>query len=414
MKRLSCALLVLVLAVPVLGREGFGFSKKAVSIDRTIPPATNAGARRVQVSVESERDADRDDAATLERYLTDHILSGAGTLAEGAKPEVTLNVTIDRLESHETWETYTEYERQQTGTKSEWNESKKKYESKPVYSNVAVQKQRKVIDASLTGVYDIGVKNKDIASGTLDEKFREKYGDYDSAPAPTTIEDDMLKRAAKKIAAQIVPTTERVSVLVPRASFEPLIPLAESGAWDRYLAAVEAMPAKKNPKEEAFRQYALAIAKEALAYKNENRTEALEMLRGAQSHYETAAALNPGEELFRKGYTSLLASSNITSPLSRATDSVTRYAAWTGTGSTVRVASTAPPVASNASSTSAAMKNQTVIDLARAGLSDENIILAIDGAAQTQFDVSPDGLITLAKGGVSKNVIAHMQKKSRK
>jgi hypothetical protein len=60
------------------------------------------------------------------------------------------------------------------------------------------------------------------------------------------------------------------------------------------------------------------------------------------------------------------------------------------------------------------MRNQTVIDLAKAGLSDENIILAIDGATQTQFDVSPDALIALAKSGVSKNVIAAMQKKSAK
>jgi hypothetical protein len=60
------------------------------------------------------------------------------------------------------------------------------------------------------------------------------------------------------------------------------------------------------------------------------------------------------------------------------------------------------------------MGNQTVIDLARAGLSDENIILAIDGAERTAFDVSPNALITLSKSGVSKAVIAHMQKKARR
>ena len=60
------------------------------------------------------------------------------------------------------------------------------------------------------------------------------------------------------------------------------------------------------------------------------------------------------------------------------------------------------------------MRNQTVIDLAGAGLSDENIKLAIDGADNTAFDVSPNGLIALSTGGVSKTVIAHMQKKSKK
>ncbi|HEV7239457.1 MAG TPA: hypothetical protein VGQ36_09470 [Thermoanaerobaculia bacterium] len=419
MKRLLTVTLFVGIALSAEAREGFGFAKKAVGMTRTIPPATNAGARRVQLTVESERGADEDDARTLGRYLTDHIVNGGGTVAEGGRSEVELNVAIDRLESHETWETYTEYERQQTGTKREWNEDKKKYETKPVYSNVAVQKQRKVIDAQLSGTFDIAAKNKDVSSGSLDEKFRETFGDYDSAPAPSTIEDDMLKRAAKKIAAQIVPTQERTQVLVPRASFEPLIPLAESGEWDRYLAAVEAMPAKKSPKDEAFRHYALAIAKEAIGYQKENRAEALDLLRAAQSHYETAASLNTGEELFRKGYTSLLSSGTIGSPLTRASDSVARYDAWSATGSAVRVASTQPVAGSSAkpptpSQPSSGIRNQTVIDLAKAGLSDENIILAIDAAAQTSFDVSPEGLIALSKGGVSKSVIAHMQKRAKK
>ncbi|MGZ8869273.1 MAG: hypothetical protein ACXW2P_13095, partial [Thermoanaerobaculia bacterium] len=330
---------------------------------------------------------------------------------------VELNVAIDRLDSPETWETYTVQERQQTGTKREWNESKKKYETKPVYGNVSVQKQRKVINASLSGTWDIAAKNRDVANGTLDDDFRRTYGDYDTAPAPSSVEDDMISKAARQIAAQLVPTQERATVLVPRASFEPLIPLAESGAWDRYLAAVEAMPAKKNPKDEAFRHYALAIAKEAIAYGRENRAEALDLLRAAQSHYETAASLNPGEELFRKGYTSLLATSDIGSPLTRAKDSVARYDAWSATGTTTRIASTQPVAAAPSAPSkpsAAGMRNQTVIDLAKAGLSDENIMLAIDGAAKTQFDVSPEGLIALAKGGVSKSVIAHMQKKSKK
>jgi hypothetical protein len=415
MRKLAAVLLFLAIGSSSEAREGFGFKKKAVEFDRTVPPATNAGSRRVQVIVQSERDGERDDARTLERYITEHILLGAGTVAD-SKAEVSIDVDLDRLESHETWETYTDYERRQTGVKREWNESKQKYEDKPVYTSVAVQKQRKVMDARLSGVFEIAAKNKEVTSGSIEETYRKTFGDYDSAPAPATLEDDMLKRAAKKIAAQVVPTKERVAVLVPRASFEPLIPLAEAGQWDRYLAAVEAMPAKKNGKEEAFRQYALAIAKEALAYQNENRGEALDMLRASKSHYETAAALNTDEELFRKGYTSLLSATPIGAPGARVAESVTKYESWSGTGSAVRVASTTPVVATTqtTSSSTGGMRNQTVVDLARAGLSDENIILAIDSAAKTQFDVSPEALIALSKSGVSKAVIAHMQKKTRR
>jgi hypothetical protein len=126
--------------------------------------------------------------------------------------------------------------------------------------------------------------------------------------------------------------------------------------------------------------------------------------------------MNGNEELFRKGYVSLLASSSIGVPLARVNDSVARYEKWTSPGAT-RVASRDPepePEPEPEPAPKNGMRNQTVIDLAKAGLSDENIKLAIDGAEHTAFDVTPDGLIALAKGGVSKSVIAHMQKKGRR
>lgn len=417
MRKLLPVLVILGFALPAMAREGFGFKKKAVDMVRTIPPSTNAGARRVKITIESDRSDAKDDAQTLNRYLSEAILSGSGTIAEGGKPEVTIHVSLDRVESHETWETKTEYVRQQTGTKRKWNEKKQKYEDEPIYSSVPVQKQVKVLTASVAGSYDIADRHDEVASGSIAHSFRETYGDYDTAPAPSAIEDDLLRKASKSIAAHIVPTQDRVTVLVPRASFESLIPLAESGAWDRYLAAVEAMPQNRNPKDEAYRQYALAIAKEAVAYQREDRSEAAELLNAAASHYQLAATSNPGEELFRTGYTSLLSSGNIGPPLARVNESVTRYAKWTGSGAAkpaTRVAQTSSSPAPAPAPPAEGMRNQTVIDLAKAGLSDENIVLAIDGAERTAFDVSPEGLISLAKGGVSKTVIAHMQKKSKR
>jgi len=413
MKRLFVALCVLVLAaVELQAREGFGFKKKAVDIMRTIPPSLNTGARRVKVDISSERGGDEDDAKTLTRYISDAILGGGGTIAESGKPEITLAVELDRLESHETWETKTEYEYRQTGTEQRWNESKKKYETKAVYGNVPVTKNIKVVEATLSGSYDIRTKSGELDSGTVDQEFTQKYDDGTGAPAPSRVEDDLLQRAARAVASRIVPTQERVTVLIPRASFEPLIPYAESGDWAQYLAAVEAIPPMKNAKEEAYRQYALAVAKEALAYAKEDRSEALDMLRAAKSHYETATASNPAEVLFRQGYSSLLTVNTIGSPIARSNESLTRYVAWTGSGAVTRVASTSPVAA--APSAKSGMRNQTVIDLAKAGLSDDNIIMAIDAAERVDFDVSPNALITLSKEGVSRGVIGHMQKRAKK
>ncbi|HEX8170545.1 MAG TPA: hypothetical protein VF824_08395 [Thermoanaerobaculia bacterium] len=418
MKRVLAALLLVTLAVPLSAREGFGFKKKAVEMTRTIPPGTNAGARRVRVNVEAARGADSDDAAALTRYISDAILAGAGTLAESGKPEVTVEVSLDRVESHESWETYTDYERRQTGTKQEWNESKQKYETKPVYSNVAVQKQRKVLTASLTGSFEIADKSRDVASGTLDDNFRQTYGDYDSAPAPSALEEEMLKKAARSVASQLVPTQDRVSVLLPRSTFEPFIAYAQSGDWQHYLSAVQSVPENRNPKDEAFRQYAIGVAKEALGYKTDDRNAALALLREAQQHYQSAVSMNPGEELFRSGYSSLLSSGNIGVPLTRLTDSVAKYERWTpGVAATTASRTTTTTTTSRTTTTTPAakaMRNQTVIELAKAGLADDNIILAIDGAQHVEFDVTPDALIALSKAGVSKTVIAYMQKRMKR
>lgn len=417
MKPLLAVLLVAGLALPAVAREGFGFAKRAAEIVRTIPPSTNVGARRVKVTVNADRGDVRDDAQTLRKYITEAILAGEGTLAD-SKAEVEVVVSLDRLDSDETWNTETEYVRQQTGTKQKWNDKKQKMETEPIYSNVPVQKQFKTVSANFDGAFEIAAKDADVASGALDQEFRRKYGDSETSPAPSTLEDDLLRQAARKVAAHLVPTQDRISVLLPRASFESLIPLAESGAWDRYLVAVESMPAKKNAKDEAYRQYALAIAKEATAYQAADRAEALELLRSAASHYTVAAQSNPGEELFRKGYASIFASSSIGVPIARVNESVNRYESWTSGGSvTTRTASNAAPAPAplaKSGSGKQGMRNQTIVDLAKAGLSDENIILAIDGAQQTEFDVTPEGLIALSKSGVSKSVIAHMQKKSRR
>lgn len=415
MKRQVIAVLIVsALAVPAFAREGFGFKKKAVELARTIPPSSNAGARRVKVTVTSDRGDARDDAQTLSRYVSEAILAGAGTLADSGKAEVTIDVSLDRVESHESYDTETEYVRQQTGTKRKWNEKKNKYEDEPIYSNVPVQKSYKVLTASVTGGYDIGARNADVASGSIDQQFREKYGDGESSRAPSDVEDELMRNAARAIAANLVPTQDRVSVLVPRSTFEPFIPLAESGSWDRYLTAVEGVPANRNLKDEAFRQYGLAVAKEALGYTTDDRREALELLRKAAAHYELAIQMNGEEELFRKGYVSLLASNAIGVPLARINESLARYEKWTSGGSTRIASRDTEPEAPVPAAPKQGMRNQTVIDLAKAGLSDENIILAIDGAGRTAFDVSPEGLIALAKGGVSKSVIAHMQKRGRR
>ncbi len=414
MRKLALSLLAagLFVASDVAAREGFGFTKKAVQMNRTNPPLLTVGARRVKVTAKSDRDGIKDDAATLKRYAEEFILTGGGTMAtDRDKGDLRISVDLDRLDSHESWETEQKSRTEKTGTKQEWNEKKKKYETKDVYGTVYYTVQVKVIDANLTGTWDLADKNgKILDSGNISETFRDKYSEGKGSPAPSAVEDDLLERAAKKIASRIVPTQDSVTLLVPKGSFEDLIPLAEMNAWDRYLAGVEAVKPLRDPRQEAYRQYALGVAKEGLAHANaiEDTARAMHLLNEAVVHYETAVKSNPREALFAKAYSSLFSTGNSTASLPRVTASIAAFEKWKGP---------ARPSTARASATSASPKtvltNETLVEMAKAGLTDENLILAIDAASDVDFDTSPNALIALAKGGVSRNVIAHMQKKKR-
>ncbi|HEV8659895.1 MAG TPA: hypothetical protein VGS96_14910 [Thermoanaerobaculia bacterium] len=395
------------------GREGFGFSKKSITMNRTKAPALNTPARRVKVTAASDRSKEADDAATLKRYTEEVLLAGAGTLATTDKPEITIKLAVDRLDSHETWETKEETEYRKVGTKQEWNSKKNRYETKDVWDYVPVTKNVKVLKASLTGTYDILDKNgKVIDSGDLKDEFSKKYDEGKDSATPAKVEDDLMHRAATTVGARLVPTHDRVFVIVPKGSFEAYIPLAESNSWDRYLAAVQAVPENRNQSQEAYRQYALAVAKEGIAYSTDDAHRATELLREAVNHYQTAIQSNPGEKIFSEEYNSIL-SSRIGAPMARAQGSLAGYEAWT-TGKHTGGGQPPSAVRTGEAPVVHRMTNQTLIDMAKAGLTDENLMLAIDDADDVAFDTSPNALITLAKGGVSKSVIAHMQKRAKK
>ncbi len=405
------ALIVLatsVFASSASAREGFGFSKKSVTMNRTRPPALNTSARRIKVVAGSDRSKESDDAASLKRYTEEVLLAGAGTLAE-QKPETTIRLSVDRLDSHETWETKQDYEYRKVGTKEEWNDKKKKYETKDVWDNVPVTKNVKVLKASLTGAYDITDRNgRIIDSGDLSGSFSQKYEEGVNSATPSKVEEDLLHKAAGTVGSRLVPTRDRIFVIVPKGSFEAFIPLAESNTWDRYLAAVQAVPENRNASQEAYRQYALGVAKEGLAYSLDDPRRAADLLREAVGHYQKAIQDNPGEKIFTETYDSML-SSRIPASMPRAQASLAAYETWTAGK---HIGSTSTQAAAKESS--GPMTNQTLIEMAKAGLTDENLMLAIDDADAVSFDTSPSALITLAKGGVSKTVIAHMQKRAKK
>lgn len=390
-KRILVVLVTCVaIALPAMAREGFGWSKKGVDIDKLKPPAVNVSGSKVNVFVNSEKTRKTDKAKDLRQMTEKAILDGNKQLEASEHGDINVSIALDRLDVETHNESKVEYESEKTKDK----DGKTKYVSVPKTKNFTR------LHSEINGTYEISdAKGRVIDSGDFDHKFDEDY-DY-GAPADSKVEDSLMQRAADKIAARIVPTKVRSKLLLPKGSFEQFIPLAESGQWDKYLQGVESVRPMNDRGSDGYRQYALGVAKEALAYKESDPKKALELLRAAGEHYRTAAADNPDEKLFVEPYSSLLSAAR--APIERIDDAVKAYEAWTS-GPT-------PARAKTASAHGKTLRNQSIIEMTSAGLSDENIMLAIDGAEATEFDTTPDGLIALSKAGVSKKVIAHMQKK---
>ena len=395
-KRIVClAVLFLTVALPGWSREGFGFSKKTVEIDRTLPPAVNISGTRVKVFVNTEKSRKNDKAQALRDLTESAILAGNPQMQPAAPADINVSIVLDRLDVDSHNETRADTEEQKVKGK----------DGKSTYVKVPTTKDFTRVHAEIDGTYEItDAKGRVIDFGDVDRKFDKDY-EY-VTPKEEKLESSLLQFAADKIAARVVPTKQKAHLLLPKGSFEQFIPLAESGAWDRYLAGVESIRPLNDRASDAYRQYALGVAKEAVAYKESDPKKALELLRAAAVHYQTAAADNADEKLFSERLMSMFSAAR--SPVERVDESIKAYEAWAS-------GPTPPKAAASASARSSkTLRNQQVIDMANAGLSDENIILAINSAESLDFDTTPEGLVALSKAGVSKSVIAHMQRQKMK
>jgi hypothetical protein len=385
-----------------LAREGFGFTKRSADMVVRNPPAVATSGTRFEVTARSERNRNEADARELRRYIEDAVIAGNAQMTPSTSADVVIAVDVDRLAYDQRSESKVENESKKTKDK----------DGKTQYVDVPKTKYYTVVDAELAGTFHINDgRGRSLDAGDIDKKFREEY-EY-SAPKREKITEDLLRGAARKIASRIVPVTEKVTVLIPKGSFEAYASLAESNSWDAYLRAVEAVPQNRDAAAEAYRQYALGVAKEGLAHSTPDKTKALELLRSAAAHYRTAVVSNPGEKLFSERYTSLLNAAQ--APIARVETSIAAYDAWVNAAPATPAASASSSASSKSrpKSRSKTMSNETVEEMSRAGLTDDVIIAAIDAAASTSFDTSPDALIALSKNGVSSVVLRRMQHKAR-
>ncbi len=295
----------------------------------------------------------------------------------------------------------------------------------------------------------------------------------DSSGPPTTsqLSEDLIHKAIHEIAARITATNEPVEVMLAQGKLDKDNKTAEHGLWSRYLEDLERMSPLPNAKDDAYRLYNIGVAYEALAYQTEDRKAAKGFLQEAAINYGKAVDAKPEEKYFlepqkrietamayyRKidGQQKAVAAANASASVgttggadaskagvhggakTAGNKAGTKGAAGktgadktgssgaaavngNGNSATVGPASgngtkekTSGSVSSKANPASPALTNEQVIKMVKAGVDEDSVIATIREAPTVQFDLTPDGQIQLASGGVKAKILAAMRQRGK-
>ena len=387
--RMAATLVFLAAGLPnsVLA-QGFGSAKKKVTLHRKLPPTAHLNGSTINVEV-TGHNIQTDTASDLRNMLEAELLKNDHRLrSEDKHPDSVIVCNI------------TEYvpPTAQTSTQSTYGPGSKKPQQQTVTRY----------------------------SGILKLAY--------------TAKDALFSDAVSQIAARLVNTDEPVEVLLARGKLDDADKLAEAGLWSRNLETLETMTPFANKEDDSYRLYNIGVAYEALAYGSEDPKAATKYLQEAAINYGKAIDDKPSEKYFMEPqkridtaiahYKTLREQPNTLAGADASSTPASDSGAKSGRSSSASTAEKSTTTKSTSSTTtpSAAksltspspkkpagppLTNDQVIQMAKAGLDEDNIIDTIKSAGSVNFDLSVDGQVKLAQNGVKGKILTAMKAKAR-
>ncbi len=419
-------LVILLLPCFAEAKESFGMVKKLVNLERRNPPQVLITGIRIHVVGKGTGGETQNLAEQVAIKLASELVQHDPRLdLDPQRPQTVVDVTVLGDEYETRWESRTVLRQEAAG---------KDRNGKTQYRQREVVLRFLIVDYRYSASYTLAERGKTLFADSLDVAFSEEFQDGEGAPTHADRQSSAVQHTVGEIVYALTPTIETIRVMVPKGSFESLINLAEAGLWSRYSEALESRPPLPTPRDESYRQYALGVAYEALGYGADDTDTTLRYLDLAAQHYNTALSLHPAEDFFTKPYegsfinalgrASLGALSDMTgkragemrrreamAPLERVQTAMAKYQTLLGHDE-VLAAAAAPATGAKAlgeSPVPSGMTNADLISMVQAGVSEDIVLTAIDGAESCAFDTTPNGLIALTKGKVGAAIIKRLQ-----
>jgi hypothetical protein len=127
---------------------------------------------------------------------------------------------------------------------------------------------------------------------------RKSAQDDDTPHTMGDVEQLLVNRMAERIAARLVNTNERVSVLLARGKLDDTNRYADAGQWTEFVENLEMMAPFPSADDDAYRLYNIGVGNEALGYKAESPASARRYFEQAVLFYRKAGDANNKEKYF--------------------------------------------------------------------------------------------------------------------
>jgi hypothetical protein len=289
------------------------------------------------------------------------------------------------------------------------------------YGHVNVPYRALVLEGRMTVECEVS----DIKTGIVlymdrfDAAYNEVLRDVVGGSTPPSVDDlnnvylRLAEKAAALVVAQLSPRSSSEIARLPTGKMKAVSKLLEKDQWNEALALLGTVAPYKDPKDDAYRLYAIGVAHEALAYETPNPAQARSHLREAFANYSRAAELRPREDMFWRPKNraelslwqveALVAQVEAFDEARKAGSSAAVTAPGAARQDLFRqVSSKLPPAPS-------VVRNATVVQWVKAGFTQDYIAASVKHAPKTQFDLSPPEVLKLRRVGVSGRIIEAMR-----
>ncbi len=429
--------------------QGFGRIKKKITLQRKLPSAVHLHDSKISVKATAENSKNADVAKTLRDALEIELLKNNPKLTvDDAHPDVRIECTITELNDPQP-QTVTRKVASEKGlTDQQFLEisgtMRVSYKAVDAHSgrtvdayNVAETYQHELEgkgggNVGTKTVHDLKTQFGKIKPGKKDESTTSL--DPDMVQTPAQVTQVMIGREVKDISSRLVDTSENVEVLLGRGKLDDSDRLAEQGLWSRMAEDLDTMKPFPKPEDDAYRLYNLGVAYEAMAYAAKDPKAAKDFLEQAAINYGKAVDDDKSEKYFLEPQTRIetaaahykvmeeraaepappppaAAPASTSTSASAGASSPSPHHTASGSKSAHKAAS-----ASTAASTDGAkpLTNQDLIDMAKAGMDEDNLIANIREAKSVKFDLSTQAQIELVHNGIKGKVLTEMRTRAHR